>query len=94
MPSKPGSPRNTYAYRAAKAAFIATAPPVCALCSEMKSPAGGPAGLTLGGGFGYLTRQFGWTSDNVQSIDLATACGHEETATCSGDFEAAAATSA
>ncbi|MGH9372946.1 MAG: FAD-binding oxidoreductase, partial [Vicinamibacterales bacterium] len=35
----------------------------------------GCAGLTLGGGFGYLTRQFGWTSDNVASIDLVTADG-------------------
>jgi FAD/FMN-containing dehydrogenase len=33
----------------------------------------GCAGLTLGGGFGYLTRRFGWTSDNVVSIDLVTA---------------------
>jgi hypothetical protein len=24
----------------------------------------GIAGLTLGGGFGYTSRRFGWTSDN------------------------------
>jgi FAD/FMN-containing dehydrogenase len=35
----------------------------------------GCAGLTLGGGFGYLTRRFGWTSDNVASIDLVTGDG-------------------
>jgi FAD/FMN-containing dehydrogenase len=35
----------------------------------------GCAGLTLGGGFGYLTRRFGWTSDNVASMDLVTADG-------------------
>ncbi|MGH9370443.1 MAG: FAD-binding oxidoreductase [Vicinamibacterales bacterium] len=35
----------------------------------------GCAGLTLGGGFGYLTRRFGWTSDTVASIDLVTADG-------------------
>jgi FAD/FMN-containing dehydrogenase len=35
----------------------------------------GCAGLTLGGGFGYLTRRFGWTSDNVAAIDLVTAEG-------------------
>jgi len=33
----------------------------------------GVAGLTLGGGFGYLTRRFGWTSDNVAAIELVTA---------------------
>ena len=33
----------------------------------------GVAGLTLGGGFGYLTRRFGWTSDNVVGMDLVTA---------------------
>src|SRR4051812_34866365 len=32
----------------------------------------GCAGLTLGGGFGYLTRRFGWTSDNLVSVDLVT----------------------
>jgi FAD/FMN-containing dehydrogenase len=32
----------------------------------------GIAGLTLGGGFGYLTRRFGWGSDNVLSMELVT----------------------
>jgi FAD/FMN-containing dehydrogenase len=35
----------------------------------------GIAGLTLGGGFGYLTRRFGWTCDNVRSMDLITPAG-------------------
>jgi len=35
----------------------------------------GIAGLTLGGGFGYLTRQFGWTSDNLLSVEMVTADG-------------------
>jgi FAD/FMN-containing dehydrogenase len=35
----------------------------------------GCAGLTLGGGFGYLTRRFGWTTDNLVSVDLVTAAG-------------------
>ncbi len=33
----------------------------------------GIAGLTLGGGFGYLTRRHGWTSDGVQSVEIVTA---------------------
>jgi FAD/FMN-containing dehydrogenase len=35
----------------------------------------GIAGLTLGGGFGYLTSRFGWTSDNVLAMDVVTADG-------------------
>lgn len=35
----------------------------------------GIAGLTLGGGFGYLTRRFGWSSDNVMSMQVVTADG-------------------
>ena len=40
----------------------------------------GVAGLTLGGGFGYLTRRFGWTSDNVRSMQLVTGDGRIVTA--------------
>jgi FAD/FMN-containing dehydrogenase len=35
----------------------------------------GIAGLTLGGGFGYLTRRFGWCSDTALSMDVVTADG-------------------
>lgn len=35
----------------------------------------GVAGLTLGGGFGYLTRKYGWTSDNVLGMEMVNAQG-------------------
>jgi FAD/FMN-containing dehydrogenase len=35
----------------------------------------GIAGLTLGGGFGYLTRRFGWSSDNLLSLEMVAADG-------------------
>ena len=35
----------------------------------------GIAGLTLGGGFGYLTRRWGWTSDTVTGMTVVTADG-------------------
>jgi hypothetical protein len=33
----------------------------------------GITGLTTGGGFGYLTRRWGWASDNVIGMDVVTA---------------------
>ena len=35
----------------------------------------GIAGLTLGGGFGYLSRRWGWTTDNVTAMEMVTADG-------------------
>lgn len=35
----------------------------------------GITGLTTGGGFGYLTRRWGWTSDNVLGMEIVTADG-------------------
>jgi FAD/FMN-containing dehydrogenase len=35
----------------------------------------GIAGLTLGGGFGYLSRLYGWTTDNVTEMQMVTVEG-------------------
>ncbi|MGH7565941.1 MAG: FAD-binding oxidoreductase, partial [Gemmatimonadota bacterium] len=35
----------------------------------------GIAGLTVGGGFGYLSRSLGWTCDNLVSVEVVTAEG-------------------
>ena len=35
----------------------------------------GIAGLTLGGGFGYLSARYGYTSDTTESVDVVTADG-------------------
>ena len=40
----------------------------------------GISGLTLGGGFGWLTRKYGFTIDNLLSVNIVTSEGKELTA--------------
>jgi hypothetical protein len=47
----------------------------------------GVAGLTLGGGFGYLMRRFGWSSDNVEEVEIVTADGHVRVASRERDSD-------
>ncbi|HEX2142906.1 MAG TPA: FAD-binding oxidoreductase [Glycomyces sp.] len=47
----------------------------------------GVAGLTLGGGFGYLTRRFGWAADNLEQVEIVTADGRIRTASRTADAD-------
>jgi FAD/FMN-containing dehydrogenase len=47
----------------------------------------GVAGLTLGGGLGYLTRRFGWSADNLEEVDIVTADGQILTASRDENFD-------
>ena len=50
-------------------------------------PTTGIAGLTLGGGLGYLMRRFGLACDNLLSVDLVTADGELRTASATENEE-------
>jgi FAD/FMN-containing dehydrogenase len=47
----------------------------------------GVAGLTLGGGFGYLARRFGWAVDNLEEVEIVTADGEVRTANRDHNYE-------
>ncbi len=47
----------------------------------------GVAGLTLGGGFGYLTRRFGWTVDSLEAVEIVMPDGSVGRASRSDESE-------
>jgi FAD/FMN-containing dehydrogenase len=47
----------------------------------------GVAGLTLGGGLGYLTRRFGWSVDNLEEVEVVTADGQIRTTSADEDAD-------
>lgn len=47
----------------------------------------GVAGLTLGGGFGHLSRRFGWAVDNLEEVEVVTADGSMRRAAIDEDPE-------
>jgi FAD/FMN-containing dehydrogenase len=47
----------------------------------------GIGGLTVGGGFGYLTRRFGYTCDNLVSMEVVTADGQVQRAAADENAE-------
>jgi len=59
----------------------------------------GVAGFTMGGGFGWTSRKFGYAADNLLSVDIVTADGElrfasaTEILICSGPYVAEAAIS-